>query len=404
MKPPAELTEELASATAHTEASRWGEAADAWGRLHGKAMQCGELGLAQRGATERVDALRRDDRPAQMLSALEDALALAEGDARAPLEVQVVAAMADIGQLTSAARHAGELLARTTHSGTRLVVADTLAGVLLSRGDLLGLSNLVEQLEAEARGGAVLAARFRRAQLQRMQGQLDLAAEGFIEVHRTLEPYPQAAAAAGGALSELADICLIKGEFDECFAFLGGAARHFGESRRRAALFQIEVQRAMAVLTSGATFLPGLLDPIVDYALARGLVLLEARARLARGLCRDAGGSDAAWSDLDAAVLLAQTAGAPMLVGRARLERFHAGFGEEGSEATLDQLRAAVEDLTGDRVWHSRAMVSLAERVVKTRPAEAIENVGRAMCRFQAMGLDEDEARCKEVLSRLGRG
>ena len=286
-----------------------------------------------------------------------------------------------------------------TTPGLRLVVADTLAGVLLSRGDLLGLANLVEQLEAEARGGAVLAARFRRAQLQRMQGQLDDAAEGFIQIHQVLADHPQAAAAAGGALCELADICLIKGEFDECFAFLGGAAGHFQESRRRAALFQLEAERAMAVLTSGATFLPGLLDGPVDYAGSRGLVLLEARTRLARGLCRVAGGSDAAWADLDAAVLLAETAGAPILAGRARLERFLAGFGEEGGERTVDDLRQAMEDLTGDRVWHSRAMVLLGQAVAATRPGEAIELAGRALCRFQAMALSEDERSASRVLA-----
>ena len=403
MKEPAELAEELAQATALSAASRWGEAAEAWGRVHGRAMRSGDLELAQRGASERVEALRRDDRPAQMLDALGAALALVEGDARTPLEVQVVAAMADIGQLRGAARRASELLARTTRPGTRLVVADTLAGVLLSRGDLLGLSNLVEQLEAEARGPARLSARFRRAQLERMQGQLDAAAQGFIEVHETLAPHPAAAAAAGGALAELADICLIKGEFDECFAFLGGAAQHFQQARRRAALFQLEAERALAVLTSGANFLPGLLDDHVEYAGSRGLVLLEARARLARGLCRVAGGSEAAWSDLDAAVLLADTAGAPLLAGRARLERFHAGLGEEGGVASTEDLRRAVEDLTGDRVWHSRAMVVLAEALMSRRPAEAIELVGRAMCRFQAMDLGEDEAACKRVLATAGR-
>jgi len=401
MKPEAQLAEELAKATALAADSRWGEAADAWARVHKSAMRLGDLQAAQRGANERVEALRRDDRPAQMLSALEDALGLSEGPTRVALEVQVVAAMADIGQLRSAARHAAELLARTTDAGTRLVVADTLAGVLLSRGDLLGLSNLIEQLEAEARGGAVLAARYRRAQLERMQGELDGAAEGFIAVHQALAPHPQAAAAAGGALCALADVCLIKGEWDECFAFLDGAAQHFQQGRRRAALFQLEAQRAMAVLSSGANFLPGLLDEPVEYASSRGLVLLEARARLARGLARVVGGSDAAWSDLDAAVLLAETAGAPMLAGRARLERFHADYGEEGGEPTVEDLRKAVEDLTGDRVWHSRAMVVLAEAVSPTRVAEAIELSGRAMCRFQAMDLEEDEAAAKRVIASL---
>ena len=58
-----------------------------------------------------------------------------------------------------------------------------------------------------------------------------------------------------------------------------------------------------------------------------------------------------------------------------------------------------MEDLTGDRVWHSRAMVLLGQAVAATRPGEAIELAGRALCRFQAMALSEDERSASRVLA-----
>ena len=402
MKDAARLAEEVAQATALSSASRWGEAAEAWRRVVELAMQAGELEQARAGMSERIEALRRDDRPAAMLQVLTQAQALAEGPERVRLDVAVVAALADAGQLAAAANTATELLSRTTHPALRVVVADTLCGVLLSRGDVLGLAGLVERLGAEAQGPAQLAARFRRAQLDRMQGRLEDAADALIHVHQTLAPHPSAAAAAGAALAELADICLIKGEADEAFAFLHGAAGHFAEDGRRAASFQLEAQRAMAVLASGATtFLPGLLDGAVGFAEERGLPLLEARARLARGLCRSASGSDSAWGDLDAAILLAEHAGAPVLEGRARLERYRAGWGPDGGQAQVDELRVAVERLVGDRVWHTRASADLAFLLAKTHKAEAIERAARCIARFQAMGLEADEERVREVLRRV---
>lgn len=399
MKDRARLTEEVRQATELSAASRWGEAAAAWRRVVEQSMQAGELELARDAVGSEIEALRRDDRPAAMLVALRRAQGLAEGAGRIQLDLAVIAALADSGQLAAATSTATELLSRTTHPGLRVVVADTLCGVLLSRGDVLGMAGLVERLEAEAQGPAALAALFRQAQLARMQGRLVVASESLVRVHQALAPHPSAAAAAGAALAELADICLLKGEFDEAFAFLKGATGHFAEDGRRGPVFQIEAQRALAVLASGATtFLPGLLDNAVEYAEDRGLVLLEARTRLARGLCRSASGSDAAWGDLDAAVLLAEHAGSPILAGRARLERFLAGWGADGGEPRLEELRDAVEQLTGDRVWQTRAMSVLAQRLVKRRPGEAIELAGRAVARFQAMELDADEEQARRVL------
>ncbi|MCP4808168.1 MAG: hypothetical protein GY913_31070 [Proteobacteria bacterium] len=393
------IAEEVTQATALSSSSRWSEAAEAWRRVVELSMQAGELEQARAGVNERIEALRRDDRPGAMLVVLKQAQGLAEGPGKVRLDIQIIAALADAGQLKAAASTATELLSRTTHPGLRVVVADTLCGVLLSRGDVLGLSGLVERLSAEAQGPAAIAATFRRAQLNRLQGRLEDASDALMRVHQTLAPHRSAATAAGAALTEIADICLIKGENDEAFAFLHGAAGHFAEDGRRAATFQLEAQRAMAVLSSGAmTFLPGLLDNAVAYAEDRGLPLLEARCRLARGLCRAASGSEAAWGDLDAAVLLADHAGAPILAGRARLERFLAGWGPEGAEPQLEELRDAVEHLTGDRVWHTRAMTVLATRLAKRRPGEAIELAGRAVARFQGMGLDADEAQARAVL------
>ncbi len=383
-------------------AGAWGAAAEAWEAVRRAAVSSGRLPLARASAANAVEALRRDDRPAAMLVALKRALGLAEGSDREGLEVQLLAALLDAGQLRLAVVRGRELLARCAPN-LRLVVADTLAGALQLRGDVIGLRGLVAQLDREATGPARLAVGFRRAQLLRLQGQLDEASEELVEVHKALAERPGGQGGAAAALTELAEIATLRGQTDAAAAFLQGAADLWTQAGRRSGLYQVEAARALASLAGGATtFLPGLLDGPVDYAAERGLSLVEARCRLARGLCRHAGGSDAAWADLDAAILLADTAEAPLLGGRARLERARLGLGDEGGPVDVADIERAVELLSGDRLWQSRALMLLAQRLAEDRPDEAIRAAGTALCRFKAMGLDRDEAAARELLGGLG--
>jgi hypothetical protein len=125
--------------------------------------------------------------------------------------------------------------------------------------------------------------------------------------------------------------------------------------------------------------------------------MLEARLRLARGLCRHLSGSEVAEVDLKAAALLADTAGAPWLAGRIRLEGYRYGL------LDVDELKTAVEQLTGNQPLYARAVVNLADALLETEPTEALHLAATALARLSFMDLPEDEEAARGVLARARR-
>lgn len=392
------LERALQVAQAAARSASWEAAGAAWTRVMDLAVAERDLPLARQAALQGVDALRRDDRPASILALLRRSADLAEAaDDRGVHSLFVVAALMDLGQLDLAERAGREAVASPVSERLRPVLVDTLSGVSLARGDLIGLRGLVAQLELEAQGPARPAAMFRRAQLDRLEGRLEDAERGFLLCAQALAEVPGAAGARAAALGELGELALYRRQAEVAGSFFNAASKAWEEAGRRGAQLQVEVGRALVALQSGATtYLPGLLDQPIRYAEARNLPLLEARLRLARGLCRHAVGLPSGEADLDAAILLADTADAPWLAGLVRYHRHQAGV-----SAQIDELRRAVEQLTGNLPWSCRALLALARALAPAEPEEALRLASAALCRFGAMGLDEDEAEARELVLRL---
>ena len=386
-------------AVSASDSQRWEEAGSAWSSVMELAIAERQLTLARQAALQGVDALRRDDRPASTLALLRRSADLAESpDDRGVHGLFVTAALLDVGQLDFAERAGRECLAVGVSDRLHPVLVDTLAGVALARGDLIGLRGLVAQLELEAQGSPLRSASvFRRAQLDRLEGRLEDAERGFVVCAQSLMEIPGSAGAQAAALSELGELALYRRRPEVASSFFIAAAQAWEQAGRRGGVYQIEVGRAMTALLSGATtYLPGLLDDPIRYAEARNMPLLEARLRMARGLCRHAVGVPTGEADLDAAVLLADTAGAPWLAGLVRYERFRFGVNR-----SLDELRRAVEQLTGNLPWHCRASLSLARGLAMEDPDEALRLASSALCRFAAMALDEDEDEARDLIAQV---
>ncbi len=381
------------------DASDWSTLAELWEGVLTQAVAQNDDELASEASIRVADALRRDDRPAATLKALKRSLDLVQQPAlRALQEVQLVGALMDAGYLDVAEQLGRERVAACDAGPVRAIALDALAGVLLARGDVLGLHGVVDRLRDEAKGPTAISVRFRGGQLARLDGHVPEAAESFATVATTLAGIPGARGGEAAAWNELAELCLLRGDADDALVFFDRAAAAWTVAGRRVGLFTVEAGRSMAAVANGATtFLPGLLDGPVDYAEERGMPLLEARLRLARGLCRALSGSSVAGVDLEAALLLANTAGAPFLAGQIRLEGWRQGLFQRS------ELEAAVDQLTGNQPLYARALVYLADAILEDNVAQAVHLAATALARLSFMDLPQDEAAARRVLARAQR-
>ena len=384
------------------EASDWAGAATAWKSLQRAAAEQGHAALELDAWVRLADVLRRADQPREALDALEKGLASnPDATQRSLLLIQSSALLLDTGHLNAAEARVRSVL-QDTQGPLRAIALDTLAATLATRGDRLGLGEVVLELEGLGPGPGALAARFRRARLERLEGHLDACEVTLAALADSLSGQPQAQGAVAAAITQLAQLALLRGRFEDAELLLKAADEGWQECGRYVGQLEVLALRAELATQRGAlTFLPGWLDKGVAYAAEREMVLLEARLRRVRGSCRAMAGSEAGHADLDSALLLAEHAGAPFLSGRIRLERARLGFGAQGQDVMTSDVERAVEELTGDRVWAARARVLLAELLLKEgRPAESLEHAAAALCQFKASGLEFDEGAARKVMDR----
>jgi tetratricopeptide (TPR) repeat protein len=376
----------------------WDRVGELMGALCERAIRDGDRAMAGSAAVSEADALRRAERPGEATRAIRRALDLVDDpETRALQELQFIAVLLDTGRLDIAEQIGRERVAACPPGPYRTLALDSLCGVLLSRGDVAGLASLVVQLEGEAEGPMSVAARFRRAQLDRLGGRLEDAAEGFGDCMASLDHRPGALGAWAAACSGLAGVALLKGDVPDALSLYDRAADAWARAGRRSGEWRVLSGRARASLRLGAsTFLPNLLDSGVRYARERHLMLLEVELLTTRALClHSAGLTSRAREDLETALKLADACGARLLAGRTRYELHRVGA------ADREALRRAVLELTEDRPWCARAMTALAG--LTEDPDEAAELAGAAVCRFTAMGMNVDADVARGVLGESAK-
>ena len=146
-------------------------------------------------------------------------------------------------------------------------------------------------------------------------------------------------------IQDIAEFHLLAGRIEAARTARGIAERAWARSRRRPGAFAAEGLAVRLALASGEAVLPDSLNNAIEFSEKRGLVLLGAELRVARGRARAALGLEGASADLDHAVAAAQTAQTPLLEGRARLWRRVAGCA-----AGPDDVPRARTLLEADRV------------------------------------------------------
>ncbi len=331
----AERARALADAGAHAEAAR---AFAAVGEAAGR-----DLATAAQAWMLAADAWRRDDRPAEARAAADRALAL---PLPTPMRAVVLTgrsgAALDAGALTAAAADVAEALRLDAGLAVSVVILDAAVGVALALGRLEEAAARTAALAAAAPPAAAPAIAFRRAALARLGGDLVAARrllEGVVEAGAGNAAWAGPVAAAAG---ELGEIALLSGDVASALAAFGAAEGAWASAGRVAGAVRARGGQVRAALAGAGRVAATTLDDDVTWARHRGLVLTEVELRMARGVLRRRLHVSGAEADLDAAVSLAQGAGARLLEGRARLARRAAGV------IRADDARAR-DCLAGDR-------------------------------------------------------
>lgn len=344
----------LGSALALAQAGRWAEAGE---RFEALAREARDRAEARERWAQAGDAYRRDDRPARAARALKAAVDLADSqDARRSLAVAGLAGvLVEAGEPAPAEILLREALPAEPTPTARLLLLDGLLGVLVvlgrvdeAEGPLVELGVLVEAVPPAARPLAEVTRDFRRAARHRLRGELAVAASLLSSVEARMSARPETLGAAAAAASELGELRLAQGDGEGAYDAVERAGRLWTTAGRRAGLYRGEAALIRAALARGETPMARALDQPVSYAHERGMPLLEAELRLARGAARARALIRGGEEDLDLAVGLAERAGAALLEGRARLLRRRAGF-------LRDDLARTRQLLAGDALWSAEA-------------------------------------------------
>lgn len=327
----------------------WDDQADAWWRVAELASDVGELALGREAALKVVDAYRRADQPARVLKAVELAVTLSlSASAQGLLKTYRLAALLDCGSLLQAEEEAESLLDWVTDPKVRPMTLDTVAGLYFTTGRVHALRELVEEM-AHFKGPMAYGAQFRRAQANALDGKTVEARAGFESCIEGLGTISGAEGAVAAAHGELGGLLSLSGLPHEALVHFEQAAGLWGQAARRAGRFLAEAHRARSVLATGGDYMPTALDRPIAFCDERGLLLVEAQLRLARGLCRYKAGLDGAREDLSQAIAMPLDCGARIQAGRARMAA--APFsGQEQAELARAHRELQVDVLAQRRI------------------------------------------------------
>jgi len=338
-----DLDPRAARARALARDGAWMDAAALYLEIGEARADQGRFEAAAQAWTLAGDALRRDDRPSSAARALtravslHDEVGIVSGDARSALLAELAGVLRDAGHVTAAIGHAEEAEQLAEGDAARALALDVLIGLRLERGENQAAATALERLAAACRREMGFVVSFRSAQLHRQLGKLGHAAFLFDEVHDQVSDQVHTHGLVGSVSHAQGELALLRGARDQAWTWFRRAEESWGVAGRRSGVFQAQAGMVRVSLAEGKIPMAAELNAPVDYAVDRGLLLLETELRVVRGAAWSLHGlARGAW-DLDRAVRLAREAGAVLLEGRARLVRGLVGLAEpeDKTEAPL---------------------------------------------------------------------
>ena len=325
----------------------WAAAGGAWMAIAEAAWAKKDLVRARDAASRAGDAWRREDQPARAAKALKlawDAGRRGAMDTALLAAVMLDAGQADVAMDLVAGVEGGEPAGQALLLDTRLGLSIALGRVDEARADL-------EALDALNLPAAGIARVFRQAQLDRLDGLLERADQGFAAVATALFGMERAAGPAAAAMAERGELALLVatlggGSAADALPHLLGAAAGWKAAARAGPAQRAQAWVLRARAEAGEEVLA---SPILDWARGadeRGVPLLAADLRVCHAVAtRDPGG-------LEGVILTLERA--PLARGRVRVIQ-----AELGGPADLDR---ALDEVVIDAPWSARALLALGQR------------------------------------------
>ncbi len=390
----------LKEARASLEERDWPRAEERFAQLAEHELEAGGVEGAEEAFGAAADAAYRADLPLRACQHLERAANLEEqaGELASLRAVQRAGALIELGQLELADSLLTRVLDLARSGSVRSLALDTAVGLDLLRGQLGRARAHVVELEREEFEGSEPSLLYRTGQISRYEGRLCEAVDALSACAILIENEERYHGPLGATLLELAEVALMRHDFDDAQGLLDMAEGAWGKARRRSGLHRVEAARMRLLFLSGAIdlFTRGL-EKAIAFSVERHLRVLEAELRLARGYCLRGRDPQAAAEQLRQANALAREIGALPICGQSALALHDQ---PAGSRRALEQ---ACRDLVELPVWRSRAYLALA-RVMAREPSgrkAAIEICTSALCRFSVMDLPSDEQSARNLIWRL---
>ncbi len=326
----------------------WAAAGVAWQDIAERAWAQRDLVRTRDAAVRAGDAWRREDRPLMAAKALKLAW---DAGRRGPMDAALLAAvLLDAGQADVAL----DIVAGTTATSdesARAVLLDVRLGLCVALGLLDQARDDLAELDGLSIPGAGIARVYRQAQVDRLDGLLERADQGFGAAAKALGDLPGAAGPRAAALAERGELALLyaalgHGAPADAVPHLEGALEGWRAAGRSGPALRAEGWLLRARALAGDSVLAA---PLLDWAAGadeRGLPLLAADLRVSWAIAtRDPSGLGA---------VLAVLERAPLARGRVRVIQ-----AELGGQADLD---AALDEVTADAPWFARGLRALGRR------------------------------------------
>lgn len=397
----ADFSEMMLDAEARSEERDWSAAADGFAAAAHLAGMNGKVPEAWRAWTHAGECWRRADQPRRAERCLRRAMELTEpgGSASAATAPKLAAVLGSLG-----AAERGEDLLETTAAeqsprAVPAVFTDTRIGLLIALGRKEAARVLLGSLAVATDEGAVLAARFRTAQLLCLDGELARSRNAYRRLVVSLHRESGAEAGLGAALSGLAEVELLLGDDRDALGHFDAAESAFAEAGRDALQWGAQQGRVRAMVALGVQPLPALLDVGITFANERGLMPLDAGLRLARGIARADVDPDSAAADMTEAMDDAMGAGLPVLVGRAAFARAVRLPCADQERQTL--LETAAMALVSHVPLAARVALARARHLARFDPVQARFVARACLPRLEAMGMSRDALAARNLLRLL---
>ncbi|MFT7518196.1 MAG: tetratricopeptide (TPR) repeat protein [Kiritimatiellia bacterium] len=380
----------------------WDEQARSFADAAHHAAMRGGVEDAWRAWISAGECWSRADRPANAERSYRRAQHLTEigGSAYLLTTVRLAGILAQLGEPEFAEEMLETLVADQPLCASSPQVLDTRIALLVSLGRKEAARVLFQVLQESAEPAAGLASRYRRAQLDMLDGRLGRASGTWKRMLGSLDRDATTRAGLGGVYSGLAEVSLLRGQERDAMDLFDKAAGCHRRAGRQSLAYGAVAGRVRAMVALGVQPLPTLLDGAIEFAKERRLRPLQIGLVTSAALAVREVNPGRADELLAGAIELAMNIGLPLGVGRAVYHR--AVYLPASDAQRLDQLDMAALALVSHAPLAAKVGLARARLLARGAPAKARLVARACIPQLERMGMTRELMVARALLRQLG--